>query len=211
MAFGFLHNTQSSGASITSLVITIPAVPVGTLLVINVKTTITVTSITATDNASTPNTYALATQSNNGSNDMYQLYGVAVTGGATTVTVSWTGVTSTRITVDQFSGGMRTNATVFDKAANTSGLTGTSSSISLSPTNAGELVSSGLSLSNGTSVVAGTGYILSNNNTSCATEYKASSTTSESVAYTWTTTSASAQVAGAYIPLSGVGNFMELF
>lgn len=210
MAFSFVHDTQTSGTSLSSITITIPSVAQGNLLVVSLKTTVAITGISVTDNASVPNTYASAVNAESGTNNMHLLYGVAVTGGATSVTASWTGVGNVRITVDEYSGGMQTNATVFDVANSGTGLAVTSSSVSLTPTNNGELIVGALSTSAGSSIVAGSGYTLANNNSSNATEYKLSGTTSESVAYSWTTSSAYAQCAAAFIaaPVPSNGNFM---
>lgn len=210
MAFGFVKSTQGSISS-TSLTITIPAVKVGYLLVINIKFAANVTGISITDNASTPNTYATAIGPiSSGANFLYQFYGVAVTGGATTVTISWTTSTGARATVEQFSGGMRTNATVFDKAASNTGSAATSCSVSLSPTNTKELISASLIPVSGVSAItAGTNYLPGTNNTSLYTMYRQVGSNTESAPISWTTNSNWIEVAAAYIPAPSRGNFME--
>ncbi len=211
MAFGFIKSTQAAAASVSTLAITIPAVKVGYLVIVNIKLTSVVTGMTVTDNASIPNTYALAIGPIGISNVMYQYYGVAATAGATTVTISWTGVTDIRATVEQFSGGKLTNATVFDKAASNTG-TGTSGSVSLSPTNAGELISACVGLSAGASAVTkGANYIIGTNNNSTSTEYRQVGTTSETAPITWTGSLTWSEIAGAYIPAANNGNFLEMF
>lgn len=208
MPFGFIKSAQNSGTSVTSLAITVQAVPTNALVVVNLKFLAAVAGLSVTDNASTPNTYTQAVVSAlSGSDIMYQWYGVATTGGATTVTASWTGAATTRTTVDQFSGGMLTNATVFDVAASNTG-TGTSASLTLSPANAGELIVAGLGLNAGaTAVTVGSNYLFGTNNTSSATEYRQVGTTSETAPISWTTSVAWAEVAGAYIPADASSNF----
>src|SRR4051794_12877834 len=151
MPFGFVKSTQSAGSSVTTLPITITAVKVGYLVIVNIKFTSAVSSVTVTDTAG--NTYASAIGPiTGGANIMYQFYGVAVTGGSTTVTIGWTTSASIRATVEQFSGGKLTNATVFDKAASNTG-TGTAASLTLAPTSAGELISACVGLNSGASAV----------------------------------------------------------
>lgn len=58
-----------------------------------------------------------------GSYTAYQYYGVQVIGGATQVTISWASTHLAWVAVDEFSGGMQTNATVFDSGASTTGNT----------------------------------------------------------------------------------------
>ena len=62
MAFGFVGTSQTSTAGATSLTITLASTAVvNNLLVINIKFGgATAASVTATDNASSPNTYATA-------------------------------------------------------------------------------------------------------------------------------------------------------
>jgi len=210
VAFGFIKSAQNSGASVTSLAITVQAVPVGALVVINLKFLAAVVNLSVTDNASTPNTYAQAVVSSlSGSDIMYQWYGVATTAGATTITASWLAAATARITVDQFNGGKLTNATVFDTATSNTG-TGTSASLTLSPTATGELIVAGLGLNAGaSSVVIGSNYLVGTNNTSTSTEYRQIGTTSEAAPINWTGSVAWAEVAGAYIPRNASSDFMQ--
>lgn len=210
MAFGFLKSTQSSGASVTTLAITVPAVPVGALVIVNVKFTVAVVLPSVTDNASTPNTYAAAIGPiTSGTNIMYQFYGVAITGGVTTVTINWTNSVSVRATVEQFSGGKQTNATVFDVAASNIG-TGTSASLTLTPSASGGLISACIGLNAGASaVVKGANYVIGTNNASTSTEYRIPGTTSETAPISWTTSVLWAEIAGSYVAQPNYGHFME--
>lgn len=209
MAFGFVRNTQNAAASVTSLNITVPATVIGNLVVVNIKFVSAVTGVTVTDNAG--NTYALAAGPISGTGgNVYQFYGVQVTGGATQVQLSWTGTSTVRAGATEFSGGQKSNAAVFDKAASATG-TGTSASLSIAPTNEGELVVVGTHLNTGASaVVAGTNYILATTNASLSEEYRLKATTSETAPLSWTTSVGWAEVAGAYIPLDASMNFMNL-
>lgn len=211
VSFGFIKNTQNAATSVTSLVITIPAAKVGHLVIVNIKFVSAVTGVTVTDNASTPNTYALAVGPISGTGgNISQFYGVQVTGGATQITISWTGSSTIRAGATEFSGGQKTNAAVFDKAASASG-TGTAAAVVIAPTAVGELLMSGAHLNTGASApVAGANYILATTNTSLTEEYRLSGTTSETAPETWTTSVGWAQAVGAYIPLDASMNFMRL-
>jgi hypothetical protein len=207
--FGFVKSTQAAGTSVVTLAITVPAVRVGDLVVVTCKFSSAVSAVSVTDNASVPNTYALAAGPISATNNnMYQFYGVAVTGGATTVTINWTGSSSCRHTVDEFSGGMQTNATVFDKVASNTG-TGTSSTVTLAPTNANELICAGIGLNGAAAVVKGTNYVIATNSTSTSTEYRQVGTASETAPFSWTNSVAWSEIAGAYIPSPTTGNFMQ--
>lgn len=212
MAFGFIKSNQGSQGSNTSFTLNIQTVPVGTLVVVNAKFAGSVSAVSVTDNASVPNTYAqVGSVVGTGTNYITQFYGVALTGGATSITVSWTTATSIRATVDQFSGGQQSNAAVFDVAATNNG-TGTSSSVTLSPTNSGELVVAGIGMTSGTSAITiGANYVAGTNNNSNTTQYRTVSTTSETAPLSWTGSTAWAEVAGAYIPLPGSTNFLQFF
>lgn len=204
MAFLFVQTKQNATGGASSLVITLTsAATVGNLLVINMKFGgVSVSTPTVTDNSGTPNTYALAV----GPIDepiasdfrCFQFYGVQVTGGATTVTISWTGTFAARIVVDEFSGGATTNATVFDQATSGNG-SGTSASVpSFSPTTTGELISAGVAFNGATSITAGTDYTLATNQTNQSSEYRLSSAASETAPMSWTGTLRWVETAGAY-------------
>lgn len=211
MSFGFVKNTQNAASSVTSLVITIPAAQVGNLIVVNIKFISTVTGVTVTDNASVPNTYAAAGGPIVAAGgNVYQFYGVQITGGATQITINWTNSSTVRAGATEFSGGQKTNVAVFDKVASNTG-TGTSASSTLAPTTDGQLVVVGTHLNTGASaVVAGTNYILATTNTSLSEEYRLKATTSETTPLSWTTSVAWAQIAGTYIPIDASMNFMNL-
>ncbi len=210
MAFGFIKSTQNVGTAGTSTIFTIPAARVGSLLVVSMKFTTVVSAVSVTDNASIPNTYAAAAGPiGTGAVTAFQFYGVQVTGGATQVTVSWTTSATLRATIDEFSGGMQTNATVFDKVATNNG-TGTSASVTLAPTNNGELVVATINLNNGaTSLVIGTNYLAGTSGVA-TTEYRKVSTTSETAPLSWTTSVTWAEIAGAYIPIDTSANFFQV-
>jgi hypothetical protein len=211
MAFGFIKSTQGSAASVQTLTVTVPAVRAGDLVVVNIKFSASVTGLTVTDNASTPNTYALAAGPVAITGElMYQYYGVAITGGATHIIISWTNTTNCRATADEFSGGKKTNATVFDKSANNSAGSGFAS-VSLIPTNAGELIVAGVSFNaGGSAMVAGTNYLMATNNTSQSTMYRQAGTTSETAPMSWSGSPSWIEITSAFIPQSNIaGNFME--
>lgn len=209
-----ISDTQnSSGSNVTTLGVTIPAVKPGYLVVVNIKFAAGVSGVSVTDNASTPNTYAGVTSNpvSQGAARLYQFYGVAITGGATIITANWTTGSAVRITVDVFSGGKKTNAAVFDKSASNTGGAGTSSSLTLAPTVAGELVVGAIIYSGTpTSPAAGANYLLSNANTSLTSEYRQVATTVETVPFSWTGSLSWAEIAGVYIPDNEPGNFFAV-
>jgi hypothetical protein len=122
---GFVH-VQAVYSDVTStpnIVSLNQATRLNNLIVVNIQSD-NIASLTVTDNASTPNTYALAlgpVSFNGGANYAYQYYGVQITGGATSLTVASDTSQNVAVTVDEFSGGMQSNATVFDTAVSTTG------------------------------------------------------------------------------------------
>lgn len=199
MAFSFVQTKQNNATGTSLVVSPISPITAGNLLVINMKFGASVSGITITDNASVPNTYALAAGPHSASSQItYQYYGVALSGGATTITISWTTSTAARITIDEFSGGLQSNAFVFDTAVYDDG-TGGSPTVVLTPSQSSELIVAMVGLNNATVVAAGTGYTLATNNTSSSTSYKLSGTTAETAPFTITGTGVTwNEVAGAY-------------
>lgn len=197
--FVFIQDVQTATGSGNSLTINVAAVGLGHLVIVNAKFTALVTNVTVTDNASIPNTYALAIGPiQNGSMNISQYYGVAITGGATQITISWTTTTSARITVDEFSGNATSNAQVFDTAGSNTG-SGTSASVSLAPSNYRELIAVAFVSGGGiTQLTPSSGYVFSNNAIAAATSYRLASSLSETPAFSWTSSVAWAEVAGAY-------------
>lgn len=115
------HLTGGTFTSVTTKANTVTATTANSLVIVNVYFTAgTPTSVSVTDNASTPNTYAIAvgpigTTATGGNAIMYQFYGVQVTSGATTVTVNWTGSSTGQAYIEEYTGSTNvTNATIFD-------------------------------------------------------------------------------------------------
>jgi hypothetical protein len=200
MAFSFVQTKQSSATG-TSVVVT-PTAPIGSknLVVINLKFGAAPTGLVITDNAPTPNSYAVAVPLHTASSmTVIQLYGVALSPGATTITASWIGSTGARITIDEFSGGLPNNALVFDKGAFSDG-SGLSVTTPLTPSLSGELIVSMVGMNNATAVAIGSGYSTGTNNVSSSTEYKLSGTTTETAPFTLTGTSVTwNSVIGSYV------------
>jgi hypothetical protein len=214
VAFAFVQTKQTNTAGATSLAVSpLTAVGANHLLVINIKFGAQVSAISITDNASTPNSYFLARGpvADGVSAVGYQFYGVALTSGATSVTVSWTTSASARITVDEFSGNVADNKTVFDRASNGSAASGatTGAVTSFSTYATGELISAGVFVTApaGT-VTAGSGYTLAQSTGNGPTQYKLSSGSSETAPISWTSAIGYVEIAGAY-SATGVpkGNF----
>lgn len=208
MAFAFVQtkdNAQLTSA-ITNVITPSSAITAGNLVVVNVRLSTGGLNINSvTDNKG--NTYAQAATSTllgSTTANQYQYYGVQITGGATTVTVTLNISGTSRAVMDEYSGGASTNASVFDKSSiRVSSTMATSATVtSFSPTSAGELIVAGLMLSTAvTAITAGAGYIIANNvETTIGTQYNLSSSTTETAPISWTSTSTWTELAGAYIP-----------
>lgn len=210
MAFTFVQTKDNAQLTTSTTNVVTPTNPLtaGNLVIINIRlSTVGITVNSVTD--SKGNTYALATTASSlggAALNQYQYYGVQITGGATSVTVTLSSSATSRVIVDEFSGNASTNASVFDKATSTTSSAGSATSATLSPpltpTNSGELIAVGLMLNNNiTSLTAGTNYVIANSNElNFGTEYRLSSTTSETAPISWTTSVPWTEVAGAYIP-----------
>jgi hypothetical protein len=199
--FTFVQTAQNNSG--TPSVVTLGAAAgLNNLLVVNIKIATATTSITSVVD-SAGNTYVQAAGPViSAAITTYQYYAVQTIAGATSVTITFTGgAINSRNTVDEYSGGIASNAFVFDKSASNTG-TGTSSSVTLAPASAGELVAVGVSLNAATAITAGTNYTIATNNTSGSTEYDLSATTSETAPLSWTTSGAWIEIAGAYFPIS---------
>lgn len=208
MAWTFVQSVQNSSASTSSLAITVSATGKDNLVVVNIK--IGSTSITASVTDDKGNVYQLADGPRDSSpTRTYQFYAQQRVSGVTTVTIALSSSTSIRATADEFNAGTGMTG-VFDKAATNSG-SGTSSSVSLSPVNANELISVGVTFnSTVTTPVAGTDYVLAANNGNAATEYRLASTTSETGPMSWTTSVTWREIAGAYIATSARRNLLTM-
>ncbi len=104
-SFAFIQTKQNSTAGAGSLLITLNApATINNLLIIHVKTGNNVPTSVTDDKG---NVYLLAggPTADPGTTFRYtQYYGVQLIGGATQITVNFTGTPSARITVDEFSG-----------------------------------------------------------------------------------------------------------
>lgn len=213
--FALIQSKQTASGSTASLVHTFAtATTQNNLVIANVKVAqIGATPTSVVDSAG--NTYALAgsQEVNIGGSPItvYQYYGVQTTGGATTLTVNLPSAQAIRICVEEFSGGLTTNATVFDKVAtNLGGGADTSASLTLAPSKAGELISVFLVTTGGGTFTAGSNYTIGTQNTNGTSEYRLSSLTSETAPISWTsgTISGWAEIAGAYLPKLAPGRVL---
>lgn len=127
------------------------------------------------------NAYVISAALDNGVLRGYLFYGVQVTSGVTTITLTMSGSVNSRASVAEFSGGALTNGSVFDVAGTGTG-TGTSYATStFTPANSGELVVAGFARTNGISTFsAGASYTLDDDGTlTNDLYYRLSATTSE--------------------------------
>lgn len=188
MAYSFIQTKTNNATATTSLVIA-PDAPIaqGDLVVVSFKVGSPVTGISVTDNASTPNDYDLALGPHVDANgtQIYQLFGVARVGGATSITISWTSSTNSRAVVDEFSGLAAHNLVAFDKAVGAAG-SDTDATVALSPSATGELIVAMAGLGGVTGVSAGSGYTLATSNTSLSTAYNLSGAISETAPFVLT-------------------------
>lgn len=202
-----VQSVQLASGGANPLVVTVAPTVINNLLVVNVKLGTAnvgrhVTSIT--DNVGNTYLKAIGNIGNpNGTFGIEQWYGVQTTGGATSITINLDGADSIRVQIDESSGGQTTNAAVFDKATSSAGggIAGTSGSVSLSPTAAGELIAVGVALTSGGTFTAGSNYVIGSQNTNGASQYRLNGTTSETAPITWQNSALWIEVAGAYIPL----------
>ncbi len=209
MAFVFKQSVQAATGGATSLAITVTATTANSVIIVNSKLGGIANTITSvTDNKG--NTYALAAGPSVGGTNLFsgfQHYGVQLISGATTVTINFNGTVSARIIAEEFTGGQITNASVFDKSAINNG-NGTAASVTLAPTNSGELISAGVCFTGAGSITHGTGYTMGTTQTNQSSEYRLSGTISETTSMSWSPALDWAECAGAYIPATAsLSNF----
>ena len=148
MAFAAVQSTTMTVSTASSVPTTVSATGSLNLVIVHVKVAGGETLSSVTDDKS--NTYAIVGPKIwNTTDRVYQAYGVQTTGGATTVTCTFSAsTTGKRVVITEFSGNATTNATAYDKDSNGSG-TGTAASVtSFTPTNNGELISATLAYLN---------------------------------------------------------------
>lgn len=196
--------------------ITTPTIA-GNLLVVFVRFPNTESITSVTDDVG--NTYVIGTPFNGvGTLNIAICYAVQVVGGATSITVTFSGATTNKaVMADEFSGNASTNATAYDTTATGSG-TGTScATAALTPAAPGELIV-GLVLRAAATATfaAGSGYTLgagpgggSTSQNICA-QYRLSGTISETAPMTLGTSVAWGDLAMAFrpAPTSGFFRFM---
>lgn len=216
MAFAFVQTKSIDNASSTTTGTISPTsvFTIGNLVVVHIRSSVfgnTISSVTDDKSNVYANSGGPVIDPNGTALVLWQYYGVQVIGGATTITVTFTSATTNRLIVDEFSGGMSTNATIFDKSSsgvNASGVNSTTGLVtSFSPTNTGELISASAITSGADGpFTAGTSYTLgTGSDTAIASEYNLSSSTTETAPISWVTAGRWQMVAGAYKP-SGSSN-----
>lgn len=182
MAFAHVQASTTVAGSGTSAVISLSGTGAGNLVVVHVymgSTTQTVSSIT--DDAG--NTYVVGSRQNasGGTHSATQGYGVQTSGGATTITVNFSGSVSHEVGADEFSGGATSNVAVFDETLSAAN-SGTALAVAtLTPTQAGNLVVATLVTGSARNFTAGADYTLSLPATGVqvCSQYRLSATTSE--------------------------------
>lgn len=209
MAFAFVQVKQGTGASETAIITPDAAIGAGHLVVVSIKIANGGADVSSVVD-SAGNTYAAAGHFHDTSNayTFALWYGVAVTGGATTVTVTWNVAVAGRITVEEFSGNQATNAATFDQYQTATSDSGTATSgavSSFNPSATGNLITAMYGLGVGGSATAGSGYTLSLNNTSLSNEYKLSSAASETAPMSWANNVIWTALVGSFKPAAATG------
>jgi hypothetical protein len=178
MAFALVRNTAEV-VSGSPVVVTIVASGVGNLIVVHFWGDANAVVTGVVDNVG--NSYEIGsgviftTQL-----AIYQIYGVQVTGGATSITVTYTN-SGGKVQVDEFSGGEPTNALIYDTRQSNTG-TGTNLSVpTLTPAATGELMVATGGSGSGRTWTAGTNYTLNNGTTALRLkgQYRLSSASTE--------------------------------
>ncbi len=197
--FAKVQEATNSVAGGTSISVSVSATGQNNLVILNVKFSDTLpTNISVTDNAG--NTYALAGKVVGSVFLAAQFYGVQLTPGATSITISWTGTETARAIVEEFSGNAISNAAVFDTSYVNTGVAQTSANVQpFMASFPGSLVASFIGFRVSTSLpVAGSGYTIDFSNASQIVQYKLASSVIENAPASWTTASDWAEIVGVY-------------
>ena len=211
MAFAHVQSVMNTAAAATSCVITVAATSVGNIVCVGIKlsnTTSPPTNVAVNDDKG--NTYSDTGLTVTGAAlayDTFQFYGIQATGGTTSVTVSWTNTQNARCGASEFSGTTADQANVYETGAtgeNTSGVTAAAVA-TFSPTS-GNLIFAFYGLGGGgSSITAGTNYLVGVFNSNGSSEYRLSSGGSETAPLTWTTNMTFRGSAGSYRPANPAG------
>lgn len=204
-AFGAVQtSTQVTGNGASPLAITLSATTQGNLVVVHVymRTGHTNTVTSVTDNAG--NTYVIGAKFT-AQRSVYQAYGMQITGGATSVSVAFSSTGTYHVGADEYSGFVAgaTNTDVFDERS-TGTEVGTDGAVEVSPAltpDTGELIVATVgNTTEGATWTAGSGYTLYNGSSNrLQSEYKLSSSTSETAPITESDTGAGLdEIAQAY-------------
>lgn len=185
----------------TAVALTMSATGAGNLVVVHIRISDATTTPAVTDDKG--NAYVVSAPVVNGSVSLFQAYGVQVTGGVTTVSVTPSASNTMRCGADEYSGGKTTNATVFDV---TKTGTGTSTSLAVStltPAATGELIVGSYAVVGTPTWTNGTNYVLySGGTTNTRSQYRLSSGASETAPVTISGGSVAWNaIASAFIPL----------
>lgn len=178
MAFARVNGSTVSGTSVSTVTISGYGGTVTNNLVVAtivVASNRTVNSVT--DSAG--NTYVISSGQISGTRKTFYAYGVQTTGGSTTFTATADAASaSMKFNIDEFSGGLTTNGSVFDIAGEATG-NSTSPSATVTPTQSGNLIVVSLGHNTGSYTVP-SGFTIGSTQASCRMAYKLSGTTSES-------------------------------
>lgn len=212
MAFAQVQTSTQTNSSASSVNTSLSATTAGNLVVVHIRLGgVSETCTGVSDNAG--NTYVLSSALTvDVGFRMYQAYAVQTSGGATTVTATFSGASSVkRVGADEYSGGESSNAAIFDASTTGSDATFTSSAIAASTLTAaasGELFVGTLASNNDQTFTAGTGFTLYNTSASAIrlrSHYKLSGGASETGPATLGSATSWGEILTAFKPASGGG------
>jgi hypothetical protein len=189
-----VQKVDSTAISSTTNVITIPATTAGNLVVVYPTAATSGDSIVSVVD-DVGNTYTVAAANVQRTNiGMFMAYGVQITGGATTITVTWGNNQFHRAGADEFhssNGALTSNAATFDTSSTGQGTIETSYAVTtMTPAANGELIVVLVKEAPTKATTAGSGYTLYNGTgTGQVSMYKLSGTTSETAPATVATAS----------------------
>lgn len=202
MAAAFVQTaTQSSSGGTASLGVTLasPATQ-GNLVVVHVRIVGTASVTSVTDDKG--NTYVIGSALGlpTANQSLYQAYGVQVTGGATTITVTLSTSIAVRLGADEYSGTAASNAAVADQSSTGTGSGSSLAVSSFSPSATGLLIVACGNIAASPTWTAGSGYVLASGSGSVAmrSQYKLSGAASETAPMTTSLSTEWAEIARSY-------------
>lgn len=204
-AFAAVQSATQVSSTSTGVSVTLSATTAGNIVIGFGKTSSTSETLNSvTDNAG--NTYAIVGPVDQGSTvRLYLFYGVQVTGGATSVTLNWSGTTTHRCGADEFSGAAATNAAAFDVSATGHASSAAPATGTLTPAATGELIYAACAGDGARTWTAGSGFALYSGTGSIAarSEYNLSGGSTETAPFSVSSSFNWSEISAAFKAPSG--------